>query len=182
METRIDGTTVYTGKVFRVERDRVRMDDGREVVRDIVRHPGSVAIVPRLADGSIVLVRQYRYAVGRELWEIPAGTRDKPGETIEATAQRELAEEAGYAAGRWRKLGEAYLVPGWADELMTFFVAEELTPTEAYAELDESFTVNPFDLHDLRVLRQTGELDAKTMLALSWAGIDIWADPAPRGR
>lgn len=180
METRIDGATVYSGKVFRVERDRVRMDNGREVTRDVVRHPGSVAIVPRLADGAIVLVRQYRYAIGRELWEIPAGTRDKPGEAIEATARRELAEEAGYAAGRWRRLGDAYLAPGWADELMTFFVAEDLNPTEAHAELDESFTVNPFDLHDLRVLRSTGELDAKTMLALGWAGLDIWSDPGPR--
>jgi len=177
METRIDGATVYAGKVFRVERDRVRLQDGREVSRDVVRHPGSVAIVPRQADGRIVLVRQYRYAVGRELWEVPAGTRDHAGETIEATAQRELAEEAGLAGARWRRLGQAYLVPGWADELMTFFVAEELAATEAHAELDESFVVNDFNLHDLRVLRSTGDLDAKTLLALSWAGVDIWSGP-----
>jgi ADP-ribose pyrophosphatase len=177
METRIDGATVFTGKIFRVERDRVRMDDRREVTREIVRHPGSVAIVPRQADGAIVLVRQYRYAVGRALWEVPAGTCDQPGEAVEATARRELVEEAGYIAARWRRLGAAYLVPGWADELMTFFVAEGLTPTEAHPEPDESFDVNPFDLNDLRVLRSTGELDAKTMLALSWAGVDIWTEP-----
>jgi ADP-ribose pyrophosphatase len=177
METRIDGAIVYWGKLFRVERDRVRLDDGREVSRDIVRHPGSVAIVPRQADGRIVLVRQFRYAVGREQWEVPAGTRDRAGEALEETARRELAEEAGLAADRWTRLGQAYLVPGWADELMTFFVAEDLTATEAHPELDESFTINPFDAHDLRVLRSTGELDAKTMLALSWAGVDIWSDP-----
>lgn len=177
METRIDGTTVYTGKVFRVEHDRVRLDDGREISRDLVRHPGSVAIVPRQADRRIVLVRQYRYAVGRELWEVPAGTRDRAGERLEETAQRELAEEAGLVAGRWRQLGQAYLVPGWGDELMTFFLAEELTATVAHAELDESFVVNEFDLHDLRVLRSTGDLDAKTLLALSWSGLDLWKAP-----
>jgi len=177
METRIEGRVVYTGKVFRVESDRVRLDGDREVTRDVVRHPGSVAIVPRQADGRVVLVRQYRYAVGRELWEIPAGTRDQPGETVEETARRELAEEAGLTARRWRQLGQAYLVPGWADELMTFFLAEDLTPTPAHGELDESFVVNAFDLHDLRVLRSTADLDAKTMLALSWSGLDIWMNP-----
>jgi len=131
METRIEGRVVYTGKVFRVESDRVRLDGDREVVRDVVRHPGSVAIVPRQADGRVVLVRQYRYAVGRELWEVPAGTRDLPGETVEETARRELAEEAGLRASRWRQLGQAYLVPGWADELMTVSYTHLTLPTKA---------------------------------------------------
>jgi ADP-ribose pyrophosphatase len=78
-------------------------------------------------------------------------------------------------------LGSAYLMPGYSDERMTFFLAEDLSTTEAHPELDESFQVNPFDLHDLQVLRSTGELlDAKTLLGLAWAGVALWAVPSPR--
>jgi len=178
MEEQIESTPVYSGRLFQVFKDRVRLDGGREATREIVRHPGSVGIIPRDERGRIVLVRQFRYVTGRELWEIPAGTCDKEGEDVDQAARRELAEETGLQAGRWKKLGRAYLVPGYDDEQMTFYLAEDLTPTEAHAELDESFKVNPFDLHDLRVLRSSGELiDAKTLLGLSWARLDIWSDP-----
>ena len=181
MEERVESEEIYAGKLFKVYRDRVRLPNGLLTTREIVRHPGSVGIIPRHADGRIVLVRQFRYVAGREMWEIPAGTLDKPGEEIAAAARRELAEEAGLEAGRWTMLGSAYLMPGYCDERMTFFLAEDLTPTEAHAELDESFQVNPFDLHDLQVLRSTGELlDAKTLLGLAWAGVALWAVPSPR--
>jgi ADP-ribose pyrophosphatase len=181
MEERVDREEVYPGKLFQVYRDRVRLPDGKETTREIVRHPGSVAIVPRRADGRIVLVRQFRYVTGRELWEIPAGTMDKPGEDTLSGARRELAEEAGLKAQRWTTLGSAYLMPGYCDERMTFYLAEELSPTEAHAEMDESFKVNPFDIHDLQVLRSTGELqDAKTLLGLAWAGVPLWDVPSRR--
>ena len=181
MEERVESDEVYAGKLFHVYRDRVRLPSGRITVREIVRHPGSVAIIPRQADGRVVLVRQFRYVTGRELWEIPAGTLDKPGESIPDAARRELAEEAGLKAERWTTLGSVYLIPGYGDERMTFFLAEDLTPTEAHAELDESFQVNPFDIHDLQVLRSTGELqDAKTLLGLAWAGLPIWELPKRR--
>jgi ADP-ribose pyrophosphatase len=182
MEQRVDGQEVYAGKLFQVFKDRVRLESGRETTREIVRHPGSVAIIPRQRDGRIVLVRQFRYVTGRELWEIPAGTLDKPGEAVSDAARRELAEEAGLKANRWTTLGTAYLMPGYCDERMTFFLAEDLLPTEAHAELDESFKVNPFDIHDLQVLRSTGELqDAKSLLGLAWAGVPLWDEPAARG-
>ena len=181
MEELVESQEVYGGKLFQVYRDRVRLGSGQLTAREIVRHPGSVGIIPRHADGRIVLVRQFRYVAGRELWEIPAGTLDKPGEEIPAAAQRELAEEAGFTAQRWTMLGTAYLMPGYCDERMTFFLAEDLAPTEAHAELDESFKVNPFDLHDLQVLRSSGELqDAKTLLGLAWAGVPLWALPSRR--
>lgn len=181
MEERVESEEVYAGKLFRVYRDRVRLPNGLLTTREIVRHPGSVGIIPRHADGRVVLVRQFRYVAGREMWEIPAGTLDKPGEAIPAAARRELAEEAGLKAERWTMLGSAYLMPGYCDERMTFFLAEDLSPTEADADLDESFQVNPFDLHDLQVLRSTGELlDAKTLLGLAWAGVALWAVPSPR--
>ena len=178
MEERLASEKVYGGKLFQVYLDRVRLENGREVNREIVRHPGSVGIVPRDAQGNVVLVRQFRYVTGRELWEIPAGTCDHPGEDVEATARRELREEAGLQAERWVRLGRAFLIPGYGDEAMTFFLAEGLSATEGHADLDESFQVNPFRLHDLRVLRATGELeDAKTLLGLAWAGVDVFAEP-----
>ena len=181
MEERVNSEEVYAGKLFQVFKDRVRLPNGHLTTREIVRHPGSIAIIPRQDDGRVVLVRQFRYVTGQELWEIPAGTLDKPGETIEAAARRELAEEAGLRAERWTTLGAAYLMPGYSSERMTFFLAEDLSPTEAHAELDESFKVNPFDLHDLQVLRSTGELqDAKSLLGLAWAGIPIWELPKRR--
>jgi ADP-ribose pyrophosphatase len=181
MEERVDGKQVYAGKLFQVFKDEIRLPDGRMTTREIVRHPGSVGIIPRQADGRVVLVKQFRYVTGRELWEIPAGTLDKPGESVPDAARRELAEEAGLKAGRWTSLGTAYLMPGYCDERMTFFLAEDLSPTEAHAELDESFKVNPFDTHDLQVLRSTGELqDAKTLLGLAWAGVPLWELPSRR--
>jgi ADP-ribose pyrophosphatase len=181
MEERVESEEVYHGRLFQVFKDRVRLDNGHLTNREIVRHPGSVAIIPRQADGRVVLVRQFRYVTGRELWEIPAGTLDKPGESIEDAARRELAEEAGLKAERWTMLGSAYLIPGYSDERMTFFLAEDLGPTEAHAELDESFKVNPFDIHDLQVLRSTGELqDGKSLLGLAWAGVPIWELPKQR--
>jgi ADP-ribose diphosphatase len=181
MEERIASEEVYAGKLFQVFKDHVKLPGGRETVREIVRHPGSVAIIPRRADGRIVLVRQFRYVTGRELWEIPAGTLDKPGEGVPDAARRELAEEAGLQAASWTTLGSVYLMPGYCNERMTFFLAEDLSATEAHAELDESFKVNPFDLHDLQVLRSTGELqDAKTLLGLAWAGVPFWELPSRR--
>ena len=181
MEERVESQEVYAGKLFQVYRDRVRLPGGRLTTREIVRHPGSVGIIPRAADGRIVLVRQFRYVSGRELWEIPAGTLDKPGEDIPTAARRELAEEAGFKAERWTMLGTAYLMPGYCDERMTFFLAEDLSPTESHPELDESFRVNPFDWHDLQVLRESGELlDAKTLLGLAWAGVPLWVAPSRR--
>jgi len=181
MEERVESQEVYAGKLFQVFKDRVRLPDGRLTTREIVRHPGSVGIIPRHADGRFVLVRQFRYVAGRELWEIPAGTLDKPGEGILEAARRELAEEAGLKAARWTTLGSAYLMPGYCDERMTFFLAEDLSPTVAQAELDESFKVNPFDRHDLQVLRSSGELqDAKTLLGLAWAGVPLWEEPGRR--
>jgi ADP-ribose pyrophosphatase len=181
MEEKVESQEVYAGNLFKVYRDKVRLPTGHLTTREIVRHPGSVGIIPRHPDGRIVLVRQFRYVAGRELWEIPAGTLDKPGEETQAAARRELAEEAGLKAARWTTLGTAYLMPGYCDERMTFFLAEDLSPTDAHAELDESFKVNPFDLHDLQVLRSSGELqDAKTLLGLAWAGVPLWTAPVRR--
>ncbi|HEX3630265.1 MAG TPA: NUDIX hydrolase, partial [Candidatus Dormibacteraeota bacterium] len=88
MEERVASEQVYAGKLFQVFRDQVRMSNGHITTREIVRHPGSIAIIPRQADGRVVLVRQFRYVTGKELWEIPAGTLDKPGESAPDAARR----------------------------------------------------------------------------------------------
>jgi ADP-ribose pyrophosphatase len=105
--------------------------DGTEFTRDVVRHPGAVAVVPVTADRSVVLVRQYRGPVDRELLEIPAGTRDVDGEPAESTAARELEEEAGVRAGRLRLLATIYNSPGFCDEETFIYLADQLEPGQA---------------------------------------------------
>lgn len=124
--------TRFRGRLLRLEVDRVREPRpeggfGPLSRREVVRHPGAVAVVARTAANEIVLVRQYRYAAGRTLLEIPAGTRE-PGEEPGATAVRELAEETGYRAGEWRPLGSFFTAPGFCDEVIHLFLAEGLTP------------------------------------------------------
>ena len=118
---------VYEGRVISLYRDTVAMPGGGKGVREVVRHPGAVAVVALDDEGRIVLLRQYRHPVGDYLWELPAGLRDEDGEPPLRTAQRELAEEALLAAGRWSLLASVYNSPGFSDELVLIYLAEELT-------------------------------------------------------
>lgn len=129
---RLGRQTRFRGRLLRLEVDRVREPlpgggFGPLSRREVVRHPGAVAVVARTDDDEFVLVRQYRYAAGRTLLEVPAGTRE-PGEEPGATAVRELAEETGYRAARWRPLGSFFTAPGFCDEVIHLFLAEGLTP------------------------------------------------------
>ncbi|MBW8481154.1 NUDIX domain-containing protein [Actinomadura parmotrematis] len=122
--------TAYDGPIFKVRSDRVTMPkgDGTETARrDVIEHQGSVGIVALDGAGRVLLIRQYRHAVGRLLWEIPAGLRDKAGEPLRDLAARELLEEAGYRAARWDTLVDIYPTPGMADERSRVFLARDLT-------------------------------------------------------
>ncbi len=115
-----------SGNIVRIRHDTVQMPDDRRVSREVVEHPGAVAIVAMNPDGEVLLIRQYRHPVQRLLWEIPAGLRDAPGETLLATAQRELVEEAGHRAADWRVLADFFPSPGISSERLRVFLARDL--------------------------------------------------------
>ena len=119
--------TVHEGRVISLELDTVAMPGGGESVREIVRHPGAVAVVAVDDEHRVVLVRQYRHPFGEHLWELPAGLRDADGEPPLETARRELAEEALLSAGRWSLLATSYNSPGFCDEKVLIYLAEELS-------------------------------------------------------
>jgi ADP-ribose pyrophosphatase len=133
----LSSETVFEGPIISLYRDRVAMPGGGDSVRDIVRHPGAVAIVAVDDRERVVLVRQYRHPVGAHLWELPAGLRDADGEPPLETAKRELAEEAQLSAARWSLLATSYSSPGFCDEQVLIYLAEGLTE----AELPDGFLV-----------------------------------------
>jgi 8-oxo-dGDP phosphatase len=122
----LDSEQVYEGHVISLRRDTVAMPGGGDSVREVVAHPGAVAVVALDDQDRVVLLRQYRHPVGAHLWELPAGLRDADGEPPLLTAQRELAEEAQLAAGRWSLLASVYNSPGFSDELVLIYLAEDL--------------------------------------------------------
>jgi len=115
------------GSLVRLRRDMVRMPDGEAVGRDILEHPGAVAVLALDEEGRVLLIRQYRHPVGRLLWEIPAGLRDVAGEPLRVTAERELLEEVGYRAAQWHVLVDFFSSPGISTERVRIFCARGLT-------------------------------------------------------
>ncbi len=171
-EAPVSRRPIHEGRLIRVFDDTVRLPDGREAHREVVEHPGAVTIVAIDASDRVVLVRQWRHPAGRALWELPAGTRDRAGEPLEATAARELAEETGVTAGTWRVLGHAPLAPGYSTEDMHFFAASHLEIGAAAADDDELLDVGWFSPAEFAALVQSGAVDVKTMAGLALAG---WA-------
>src|SRR5205809_3359724 len=163
---------VYTGRVVRLDVDTVRFPDGSTGELEIIRHPGAAAIVPCLSDPrtsddpTILLIRQFRYAAGGPLWEVPAGTLD-PGEEPEACAHRELLEEAGVTAERLERLTSILTTPGFTDEVIHLFMASGLGTASPARERDEFIEVVPRPLSEVLVGIRDGEIrDAKTMVAI----------------
>ncbi len=165
---RLSHRVAYRGRLLTVEVDRVVEPGGVEVDREVVRHPGSSVVLPITADGSLVLVRQYRYAVRDFLWEVPAGHIDS-GELPEEAARRELVEETGYYPHRLQKLLDFYPAPGFTDERMHLFRGTELEERETRPEEDENIEVRLFDVKEaLRMVSAREIRDAKTLVALSF--------------
>jgi len=140
--------TVYGGRVITLVKDTVAMPGGGDSMREVVHHPGAVAVVALDDDGAVVLLRQYRHPVGGYLWELPAGLRDSDGEPPLETAKRELAEEVELAAERWSLLTTTFSTPGFCDELVLVYLAEGLSAVGR----PDGFTVEHEEL-DMQVQR-----------------------------
>lgn len=161
--------SIYKGRVFVLERENVTLPNEVTVDIDVIRHPGAAAIVPLTAEGEVVLIRQYRHAVGGYIWEIPAGTLN-PAETPEACARRELTEETGLQAEDWEKLGEIVPVPGYSDERIHLFWARNLSDAKQSLDQDEVLNVTTVAWRKALEMMATGEIiDAKTICALMMA-------------
>jgi ADP-ribose diphosphatase len=162
---------IWRGSVISLAVASFEDPDDQPFEREIVHHPGAVSVVP--VDGDeVVLVRQFRAAPGRELLEIPAGKRDVDGEDPETTAQRELAEEIGFTAGRLEKLAEFYNSVGFSDELSHVYLGTDLQPAERVAQgVEEShMSIERVHLDDVPALIEARELiDAKTIIGLALA-------------
>jgi 8-oxo-dGDP phosphatase len=140
--------TVYEGRVITLVKDTVAMPGGGDSVREVVRHVGAVAVAAVDEQDRVVMVRQYRHPVGGYLWELPAGLRDAAGEPPLETAKRELAEEVGLAAARWSLLTTHYSTPGFCDEMVLVYLAEDLSEVDR----PEGFTAEHEEL-DMTVER-----------------------------
>jgi ADP-ribose pyrophosphatase len=164
----VSSEVVFEGKLFRVLHDKIIEPGGRENERDIVRHNGSVVILAidsskSKHDPYIVMERQYRHAAGQYLWELPAGKLDA-GEEAVAGAQRELSEETGYIAKKWKPLVEYYPSPGFVGESMKLFLAEGLVAGEAHPEADEEIEFRLVKLSEiLKMIDKGAILDGKTL-------------------
>ena len=145
--------TLVRGRLVTVRTDKVRMPGGNLAERDVVLHPGAVAVLALDETGQVLMIRQYRHPVSKLLWEIPAGLRDVAGEPLLATAQRELLEEAGYRARTWRVLADYYSSPGFTNERLRIFLARDL---ELVPAAERDFVPE----------------DEETQLVLTWLPLD----------
>ena len=163
---RIARRVVFDGRVVRLSVDRVRLPNGNETDLELIRHPGAAAAVPLAEDGTVLLVRQYRYAASGWLLEVPAGKLD-PAEEPEACALREVAEETGFLPGRLEPLGWIFTTPGFTDEKIWLYLARDLAPARQELQHDEVLTVVRMPLAEAVERAVSGEIrDAKSVCAL----------------
>lgn len=169
---RVATQRIHTGRVISLDIDTVRFPDGSVGEIEMIRHPGAAAVVPVLSgadapDPLILLLRQYRYAAGGTLWEIPAGRLAHPGEEPADCARRELLEEAGVTAGRIVRLTTIWTTPGFTDETIHLFVATDVREAAHQREPDEFIEVEPRPLSEALAMIRSGDIcDAKTALAI----------------
>jgi ADP-ribose pyrophosphatase len=165
---------IYDGRIFTVVAERVTLPNGHPLQIEVVRHPGSVVIVPMTDDGRVILVRQYRHAVGRSLWELPAGSL-KEGEDPAQAAIRECHEEIGLVPTNVERLGSFFPTPGYCDEEMIFYKAiglrEPREGDEAHPDEDEDIEARSFAIDDLiRMIGNTEIADLKTVAGVYLIG------------
>jgi ADP-ribose pyrophosphatase len=159
---------VYSGKIVKLHVDTIRQASGRDTIREVVLHPGGVAAIPVLNDGRLLLIRQFRYPIGKFILEIPAGKLDSGQPPIETIA-REIEEETGYSAGVLTHESTFYTTPGISNESIHLFLARDLTLKAQRLEEGEHITVEAYSLEECLEKIQTGEIDdGKTILGILW--------------
>jgi ADP-ribose pyrophosphatase len=157
---------IYRGRIVNLVVDEITTQQGNKAIREVLQHPGGAAVIPVLSNGDVLLVRQFRYPMQEYLLELPAGKIDG-GEPPEVTAARELAEEVGYSAGRLTKIAECYTTPGFCDERLHVYLAEDLTPVSRVPDEDEELEIVQLSTDELRQLIEQRKLhDAKTIIGI----------------
>ncbi|MFO0808051.1 MAG: NUDIX hydrolase [Gemmataceae bacterium] len=159
---------VHRGRKIEVHVDTTELPDGTTIRRDVILHPGAVVILPLVDDTHVCLLRNHRFILGETLWELPAGTLE-PGEHPDSAAVRELAEETGYSAERWTKLGEGFSSPGCISERMHLYIARDLTPGPMRPENDEDLQPHAVPWDQALTWAIDGTIcDLKTVAMLLW--------------
>lgn len=165
-EKKVSETEIFKGQVFTVTVDKARLENDSLATREIVHHNGGACVVPLSAEGDVYLVRQYRYAFGEELWELPAG-KIEPGEDPFETAKRELAEECGLAAARFVDLGLFYPTVGYCTEIIYTWLAQDLSECEANPDEDEFLSLEKLPLATAVQMVMDGRIrDGKTVAGI----------------
>lgn len=167
-EHTLTSVVAYAGNFLRVQKDTVRLPNGETTAREFIRHPGAVLVAPMLADGKLVMERQYRHPLGKVFIEFPAGKMDA-GEPLEACALRELQEETGYAAQEIAYLGPIHNAIGYSDEVIHLYAARGLTAGKASLDEHEFIETTTMSLNELlQAIRNAEVTDVKTIIAAYW--------------
>lgn len=172
MEKTLSSKVLFQGRILTLRQDQVQLENGKLSSREIVLHPGAVAMLPLLSTEKLILIKQFRKALEKTIYEIPAGTLE-PGEAIEACAQRELGEEIGYHASKFTKLLSFYPAPGFCNEIIHIFLCEGLSETPRDIQSDEEIEPVVVTKKEVKELIRRGEIqDSKTLIGISaWLGL-----------
>lgn len=175
----LESRRVYDGSSWTLRLDTIQKDDDPPVQREVVEYPESIVIVPVTDRGMVLMVRQYRHAAGEDLLELPAGKAEPGDDSPEASAQRELREEAGYRAGRMIPMGAQWAAPGYSTEWMHRYLALDLTPDPLAADVDEEIVVEEHSLSSIPGMIHSGEIRDMMSVATLMVAINLYADYLP---
>ena len=166
-EVRTGSEEIFNGVILHVQRDTVRLPNGNETIREVIRHIGAVCVIPVLDNGDVIMERQYRYPLDQVILEIPAGKLDAKEEDRFSAIQRELREETGYTAGKWTEIGGFYPAPAYSDEYITMYLAQDLKKGDRHLDDDEFLDVHTVPLKVLVEDVMAGRIsDAKTQVCI----------------